>query len=76
MMTHFLFGFEFVRKATMREINFGEIDTIGTKVTVAGHEDVRKGFRICSTCGKVQKNDPKAPPQHTWVCSAKDKSKG
>src|SRR5665648_116471 len=71
----FPFGFEFVRKATMREINFGEIDTIGTKVTVAGQEDVRKGFRICSTCGKVQKNDPNAPPQHTYVCSAKDKNK-
>ncbi len=67
------FGFEFVRKATMREINFGEMDTIGTTLTIAGKEDVRKGFRICSTCGKVQSNNPKMPPQHSYACSVRDK---
>lgn len=69
------FGFEFVRKATIREINFGEIDITGTKLTVAGKEDVRKGFLICHLCGKVQKDNSKDEPQHTRMCQARDNGK-
>lgn len=68
------FGFEFVRKATIREINFGEMDVVGTKVTVAGREDVRKGFLICRRCGKIQPEHAKEPV-HTWSCPARDKTK-
>ena len=42
----FAFGFEFVKKATLREINFGESDIVGEKLTVSGTEDIRKGFKI------------------------------
>ena len=50
----FAFGYEFVRKADIKEINFGESDKLGPKLTVAGDEQVRKGFKICRHCGKIQ----------------------
>ena len=62
----FPFGYEYVRKATMREINFGEKDLAGGKLSVAGEESVRKGFRVCKHCGKIQL--PNKPPQHTKYC--------
>ena len=62
----FPFGYEFVKKATMREINFGEKDLTGEKLYVAGEEAVRKGFTICKFCGKIQL--PNKPPQHTRYC--------
>ena len=64
------FGYEFVSKATLREINFGESDSIGTRLTVAGHEDIRNGFRICKYCGKIQPRGLKAKPIHTRICRA------
>ena len=64
------FGFEYVRKATMREINFGESDSIGTKLAIAGREEVRNGFLICKYCGKIQSRGPKAQPKHSPVCRA------
>ena len=65
----FPFGFEFVSKATLREINFGESDTVGEKLSVSGVEDVRKGFRICKYCGKIQPDEGK--PQHTFACKTR-----
>ena len=71
--SEFPFGYEFVRKATMREINFGEKDLTGDKFSVAGEEAVRKGFTVCKHCGKVQM--PNKRPQHTRFCSVlKDKN--
>ncbi|MBP3752113.1 MAG: DUF1998 domain-containing protein [Pyramidobacter sp.] len=49
----FPFGFEFARKAVIRDVNFGDTDVIGEKMRVNGHEDVRKGFKVCKGCGKV-----------------------
>ena len=66
----FPFGYEFVRKATLREINFGESDTVGEKLYVSGVEEVRKGFRICKYCGKIQA-DPKKP-NHSFTCKARN----
>ena len=68
----FPFGFEFVRKATLREINFGESDTVGEKMSVSGVEDIRKGFRICKYCGKIQPDEGK--PQHTFACKTRKMS--
>ncbi len=58
----FPFGYEFVRKATLREINFGENDIVGEKLSVAGVEEIRPGFFICSACGKCSNgaNPPEA----------------
>ena len=64
------FGYEFVSKATLREINFGESDNMGTRLKVAGHEDIRNGFRICRYCGKIQPKGLKAKPVHTKICRA------
>ncbi|MBQ9372906.1 MAG: DEAD/DEAH box helicase [Thermoguttaceae bacterium] len=50
----FNFGYEFARKATLREINFGESDVTGDKFSVSGIEAPRKGFRVCRGCGKIQ----------------------
>lgn len=65
----FPFGYEFVQKAVMREINFGERDIMGERLTVAGREDVRKGFMVCRHCGKIQRENGK--PNHTMTCRAK-----
>ncbi len=65
----FPFGYEFVRKATLREINFGESDTVGEKMSVSGVEDIRKGFKICKYCGKIQPDHGK--PNHTYACKTR-----
>ncbi len=70
----FAFGYEFVKKATIREINFGEKDLVGEKLTVAGTEEVRKGFKICKYCGKLQSE--KGMPEHTYTCKAKKPQQG
>ena len=65
----FPFGYEFVRKATLREINFGERDITGEKLSVSGVEEVRKGFRICKYCGKIQPEHGK--PNHSFACKTR-----
>ena len=64
----FHFGYEFVRKAVLREINFGESESMGEKLLVAGEEAVRKGFRVCKYCGKIQKGDS---PEHMFTCKTR-----
>jgi DEAD/DEAH box helicase domain-containing protein len=66
----FAFGYEFVKKAALREINFGESDIAGEQLTVAGQEDVRKGFKICKHCGKIQPESGR--PEHTFTCKSKN----
>ena len=68
----FPFGYEFVRKATLREINFGESDMTGEKLSVSGVEDVRKGFKICKYCGKIQPDHGKQ--NHTFACKSRKKT--
>lgn len=65
----FAFGYEFVKKATLREINFGESDMTGEKMSVSGVEEVRKGFKICKYCGKIQPDHGK--PVHTFYCKTR-----
>lgn len=62
----FKWGYEFLQKATMREINFGEQSITGDKLLVAGHEGVRKGFTICKYCGKIQVQGEKS--KHSRFC--------
>ena len=66
----FAFGYEFVKKATLREINFGESDMVGEKLTVSGVEEVRKGFKICKYCGKIMPDRPSAK-DHTFYCKTR-----
>lgn len=67
----FPFGYEFVRKATLREINFGESDSIGEKMSVAGEAEVRNGFKICKYCGKIQNDHVKGSGNHTFSCKTR-----
>ncbi len=66
----FPFGYEFVRKATLREINFGESDMTGEKLSVSGVEEVRKGFKICKYCGKIQP-EKGTKGNHTFACKTR-----
>lgn len=66
------FGYDFVKKATMREINFGESDVMGKAFPVAGITQPRKGFTVCHYCGMVQRGAKY--PSHTSTCKAKQQS--
>ncbi|MFW5899700.1 MAG: DEAD/DEAH box helicase, partial [Desulfovermiculus sp.] len=65
------FGFEFISKATFRDINFGPLGQNSHPLQVAGEEIERPGFVLCRHCGKVQKQDKKI--EHAYGCPARDK---
>ena len=65
------FGFEYLRKVTFRDINFGERSPFGEQVAIAGKSLPRTGFRLCKSCGKVQDNNGKV--KHALTCSARNK---
>lgn len=68
------FGFEYLQRATFREVNFGEPNDQGVKSTIAGREMVRPGFELCGRCGKVRKG--RRALEHSLVCpSLKDGAK-
>jgi DEAD/DEAH box helicase domain-containing protein len=50
------FGFEFLRAATFREINFGKQGVDADAFEVAGRRESRKGFQICKHCGMVKRH--------------------
>lgn len=50
------FGFEFFRKITLREVNFGEKNGGGARVFVAGRERTARAFERCEACGKVKRD--------------------
>jgi DEAD/DEAH box helicase domain-containing protein len=66
------FGFEYIRRTTFREMNFGEYSAAGDASRVAGVEGLRPGFRICRFCGKVQGRKSKEQ-DHAFTCKAKVK---
>ncbi len=68
----FNFGYEFVRKAVLREVNFGESDVAGDKFAVSGIEAPRKGFKVCRGCGKIQPDGNKE--QHALFCKYRNSS--
>lgn len=61
------FGFEYVRRATLREINYGPTEA-GTaqESMVAGESCIRSGFKVCMKCGKVQALGKKE--NHSYFC--------
>jgi len=59
------FGFEFVREATFREVNFGRPE--GTALMTVGGQDVQgQGFQTCPSCGRVAIGTD--PINHTRSC--------
>lgn len=66
----FPFGYDFVRKASLREINFGEADVSkAEELTVNGISEARKGFVICKYCGRIKDSEGKI--NHTPYCKAR-----
>jgi len=49
------FGFEYLRNARFREINFGEPRGEAETFFVAGRSEARQGFQICRHCGMVRR---------------------
>ncbi|WPU55888.1 DEAD/DEAH box helicase [Stenotrophomonas acidaminiphila] len=56
------FGFEFIRRASFRDINFGERGRTGESFRVADRDSVRPGFKLCRHCGMVQKPPRRRAP--------------
>ena len=69
------FGFEFIRSATFREMNFGRVDDGGQPTMFAGRELPRTGFRICRHCGTVQGRNADSY-EHTRNCGAREDESG
>ena len=64
------FGFEFIKKALFREINFGKQGGGDQTFFVAGEELSRPGFRLCKECGMVQHR--RNQPEHMFKCRYKN----
>ena len=66
------FGFEFLRKSTFREMNFGKYGDGPDLSKIAGREAWRPGFRLCRYCGMVQ--DKRTREQrHAFTCRVTDR---
>lgn len=66
------FGFEFLRKATLREINFGRHQVqAAASVMIAGMEIPQNGFDVCPHCGKVKVG--RKAIEHALWCPVQDK---
>ncbi len=64
---NFPFGLEFLRKATFREVNFGEQDGFeGDSIEIAARKVPRTGFQVCRDCGAVAENGK--PFRHDVLC--------
>jgi DEAD/DEAH box helicase domain-containing protein len=63
----FNFGFEFLKRVTIREINFGS-ENDGFPVMIAGRKFPSGGFTICRHCGKVHPGDDKKVRLHDPRC--------
>jgi DEAD/DEAH box helicase domain-containing protein len=59
------FGFEFLRRAEFREVNFGE-QTRGDELRVAGQNVPAQGFKVCSACGRVDTGEGEF--KHALTC--------
>ncbi len=64
----FPFGFEYLRQAEFREINFGQAGGDGQEIEVAGIATNRPGFKICRYCGKVHKRGRNRAQNHAFGC--------
>ena len=48
------FAYEFLRRCTFREVNFGESQDAPTGQKIAGDRRHGRGFQVCKSCGRVQ----------------------
>lgn len=61
------FGFEYLQRTILREVNFGPIGGDLHNFAVAGREMPRAGFHVCRHCGQVQKERRNEKP-HAYTC--------
>ncbi|MBQ9274296.1 MAG: DEAD/DEAH box helicase [Succinivibrio sp.] len=67
------FGFEFLERVAIREINFGEMGYGTTAFMVAGRSVPAEGFKICKCCGKIYKKRlNKGEFRHALNCRYRD----
>ncbi len=67
----FNFGFEFLKRVTIREINFGPMlgGANAAPFKVAGQDFPQVGYKVCRHCGKVHKPFPRpGERQHDYNC--------
>ncbi|WP_444913319.1 DEAD/DEAH box helicase [Microbulbifer sp. PAAF003] len=62
------FGFEYLSKATFREVNFGKLGDDGQEIEIAGKSAKRPGFKLCKHCGKVKKWRRNPKQHHAFNC--------
>ena len=65
------FGFEFIKKAEFREVNFGNLNSLGQMMTINGSEIPVNGFNICGACGKVY--NARGEIRHDITCKFRTK---
>ncbi len=62
------FGFDFLKKVNIKDINFGVPDHQNEEVTIAGDAAFRSGFKVCNKCGMV-KTSKKRVVKHDLTCA-------
>tara|TARA_R110001599_G_scaffold351706_3_gene584329 strand:+ start:4142 stop:10579 length:6438 start_codon:yes stop_codon:yes gene_type:complete len=64
------FGFEYIPKLLLREINFGQPQGPHEPMSVAGENLPRPGFQLCRHCGKVRRRSGRTRPgfEHAYDC--------
>ena len=60
------FGFEYLKRATVRQINFGPSISSSAPIQIAGNEQKAHGFSMCADCGCVKY--PKTQFRHEYGC--------
>ena len=63
------FGWEYLSRASFREVNYGKQEPDGARLTVGGKTAARSGFNICRECGQLQ---PATTTKHTPSCKARN----
>ncbi|MEA3335485.1 MAG: DEAD/DEAH box helicase [Chloroflexota bacterium] len=69
------FGLEHFSEVTLRQINFGPVETFGAKIEIAGQERPVQGFKVCRDCGAIQPfmvdEHQSIQVKHTRSCASK-----
>lgn len=70
-----VFGYEWVPRAILREINFGRAKESGGSLELNGREVTQPGFMACKSCGRVQPKHLREdqPAVHQPWCKVKTK---
>ena len=63
------FGFDFLKKVNIKDINFGVPDSQKEQVTIAGDADFRSGFKVCRKCGMVNTSSRRKALKHDLTCN-------